>query len=401
MKETLESLEEYATEVIYDRKKGFGAGVLRVFLRGLSGIWCGLVSLRLYLYRERVMREHNLGCLVISIGNITVGGTGKTPVVEMFARALRDAGRNVAILSRGYKSKKSKKLPFKERVKNRLTGKTVMDPPRVVSDGNEVMLDSAVSGDEPYMLASNLDGVVVLVDKDRVKSGGYAIREHGIDTILLDDGLQYLRLRHRLDIILVDSMAPFGTGRLLPRGTLREPETSLKRAHYIFLTKCRPGESNDALIEQIRKYNRTAEIIACRHAPCYLQHVYSEERLPLEALKGIYVGTMSGIATPETFENSLTRLGANVEARRRYTDHHRYTEQEVLTFINQCVDRDLAMIVTTEKDAVRLPEIESSDVPIYYLRVEIEILSGQETWRGCIERICSSQSVEAVNRLFT
>ncbi len=398
MKETLESLEEFATEVIYDRKKGFGAGVLRVFLRLLSGVWGGLVRLRLYFYRERVLREHNLGCLVISIGNITVGGTGKTPVVELFARALRDAGRHVAVLSRGYKSKKP---PFKERLKNRVTGRTVQDPPRVVSDGNEVLLDSELSGDEPYMLASNLDGVVVLVDKDRVKSGGYAIREHGIDTILLDDGLQYMRLRHRLDIILVDSMAPFGTGRLLPRGTLREPATSLKRAHYIFLTKCRLGESNDALIEQIRKYNRTAEIIACRHAPCYLHNVHSDERLPLEALKDIYVGTISGIATPETFENSLTRLGANVEARRRYTDHHRYTEQEVLTFINHCVDRDLAMIVTTEKDAVRLPEIDSRDVPIYYLRVEIEILSGQETWRECIERICSPQSVEAVNRLFT
>ena len=121
----------------------------------------------------------------------------------------------------------------------------------------------------------------------------------------------------------------------------------------------------------------------------------------MEALKDLYVGTMSGIATPETFENSLTRLGANVEARRRYTDHHRYTEQEVVTFINHCVDRDLAMIVTTEKDAVRLPDIESKDVPIYYLRVEIEILSGQETWRECIERICSPKSVEAVNRLFT
>ncbi|MEN9019634.1 MAG: tetraacyldisaccharide 4'-kinase, partial [Verrucomicrobiales bacterium] len=122
MKETLESLEEFATEVIYDRKKGFGAGVLRVFLRLLSGVWGGLVRLRLYLYRERVLREHNLGCLVISIGNITVGGTGKTPVVELFARALRDAGRHVAVLSRGYKSKKP---PFKERLKNRVTGRTV------------------------------------------------------------------------------------------------------------------------------------------------------------------------------------------------------------------------------------------------------------------------------------
>ncbi|MFT4637237.1 MAG: tetraacyldisaccharide 4'-kinase [Verrucomicrobiales bacterium] len=398
MKETLESLEEFATDVIYDRKKGLGADVLRIALRGLSFAWSGIVYLRLYLYRHRVLREHNLGCLVISIGNITVGGTGKTPVVELFARALRDAGRHVAILSRGYKSKRP---PFIERMKSRFTGKSILQPPRVVSDGKNVLLDSSLSGDEPFMLASNLDEVVVLVDKDRVKSVGYAIREHGTDTILLDDGLQYLRLKHSLDIVLVDRNAPFGTGRLLPRGTLREPASSLKRAHYIFITKCRPKESNAELIKQIRKHNRTAEIIECRHAPRYLQNAFTNEKLPLEALKDTYIGTMSGIATPETFENSLTRLGAHVEARRRYTDHHRYTKDEVLTFLNHCVNRDLAMLVTTEKDAVRLPKIDPVEVPIYYLRVEIEILSGEETWRECIERICSPQSVEAANRLFT
>ena len=140
MKETLDSLEEFATDVIYDRKKGFGAGTLRVVLRGLSNVWRVAVSLRLYLYRHRVLREHNLGCLVISIGNITVGGTGKTPVVELFARALRDAGRRVAILSRGYKSKRP---PLKERIRGRVTGETFVAPPRIVSDGEEVLLDSS------------------------------------------------------------------------------------------------------------------------------------------------------------------------------------------------------------------------------------------------------------------
>ncbi len=397
MKEALENLEEYATEVIYDRKRGFGANALRVVLSGFSGLWGSLVQLRLLLYRKRVMREHNLGCLVISIGNLTVGGTGKTPVVEMFARALNHAGRNVAILSRGYKSKRP---PFKQRLRSRFTGETVLQPPRIVSDGKTVLLDSEISGDEPYMLAKNLDGVVVLVDKDRVKSGGWAIREHGIDTILLDDGLQYLRLRHRLDIVLIDRTAPFGTGRLLPRGTLREPASSLRRAHYIFLTKCRPGEDNSALEDEIRHYNQTAQIIACTHAPQYLENVDTGKRLPLSALKDTYIGTMSGIATPETFERSLSRLGAHVEARRRYTDHHRYTEQEYLTFIDYCVDRDLAMIVTTEKDAVRLPKVHSPDVPTYYLRVEIEILSGHETWEECIQRICRPEALEASNRIF-
>ena len=276
-KETLEGLEEYATEVIYDRKQGYSASLLRVLLRGLSGIWSLGVKTRLFLYRKRILREHNLGCLVISIGNITVGGTGKTPVVELFATALRDAGRSVAILSRGYKSERPS---LWQRLKSRVTGKTLILPPRTVSDGRKVLLDSRTSGDEPYMLAANLKGVVVLVDKDRVKAGAWAIRKHATDTLLLDDGLQYLRLKHRLDIVLVDRTAPFGTGHLLPRGTLREPATSLRRAHYIFVTKCARGEPNDDVIKAIRKYNQTAEIIECRHAPRYLQNAFSQERLP-------------------------------------------------------------------------------------------------------------------------
>ena len=398
MKETLEGLEEYAAEVIYDRKQGFSASVLRVVLRGLSSIWNVGVKTRLFLYRKRILREHNLGCLVISIGNITVGGTGKTPVVEMFAKSLSQAGRKVAILSRGYKSERPS---LWKRIKSRITGKTLILPPRTVSDGRKVLLDSRTSGDEPYMLAANLKDVVVLVDKDRVKAGAWAIREHEADTLLLDDGLQYLRLKHRLDIVLVDRTAPFGTGHLLPRGTLREPASSLRRAHYIFVTKCSREVSNDSVIDGIREHNKTAEIIESTHAPQYLQNAFSQERLPLEALQGKHIGTLSGIATPESFEDSLTKLGATIESKRRYTDHHRYREQEVLTFINQSVDRDLAMIVTTEKDAVRLPKITRTDVPIFYLRVEIEILSGEETWKECIERICSPQAVEAVNRVFT
>lgn len=396
MKESLESLEEYATEVIYDRRKGFGAAVLRVFLLGLSGIWTCAVRLRLRLYNQRYMRDYNLGCPVISIGNLTVGGTGKTPVVEMFARALSEAGQKVAILSRGYKSAKP---PLLHRLKSTLTGESLETPPRIVSDGESVLLDSRVAGDEPYMLASNLPGVVVLVDKDRVKAGAWGIRHFGVDTLVLDDGLQYLRLKRRLDVVLVDSNAPFGTGYLLPRGTLREPAAHLRRAHYVFITKCH-HQSNEALIARIKRYNKTAEIIECSHAPRYLQNAFTNERLPLETLRGAYLATMCGIAAPESFEDLLTDLGAIIEARRRFTDHHRYREQEVLSLMNQCVDRDLSMILTTEKDAVRLPKLTRSDVPIFFLRVEIEILSGQDIWKECIHRLCSPKAAETSVRHF-
>src|SRR5438046_5019750 len=211
----LENLEQFGIDVVLERRHGIRASVLRAILYALSFVYDRLVQLRLYLYRKRVLRERALGCLVISIGNLTVGGTGKTPIVEKFARALQAGGRRVAILSRGYK-----RVPRK---RNWLSWfRRDFDPPRVVSDGKSLLLDSLTAGDEPYMLAHNLKDVIVLVDKDRVKSGRFAIDKWQVDTLLLDDGFQYLHLKHRLDMVLVDRQAPFGNEFLLPRGTLRE-----------------------------------------------------------------------------------------------------------------------------------------------------------------------------------
>ncbi|MEQ1843879.1 MAG: tetraacyldisaccharide 4'-kinase, partial [Verrucomicrobiales bacterium] len=230
MRETQEKLEQFVIDVILDRRQGVRAFLMRGFLVCVSKVYEVAVSTRLSLYRNRILRERSLGCLVVSIGNLTLGGTGKTPVVEKFARSLQDGGRRVAILSRGYKSVKQ---PFLKRLLGKIQGKNEIDPPRVVSDGKSLLLDSKTAGDEPYMLAANLKDIPVVVDKDRVKSGKHAIGELNCDTLILDDGLQYLRLRHRLDIVLVDRWAPFGTERLFPRGTLREPPRNLKRASYI------------------------------------------------------------------------------------------------------------------------------------------------------------------------
>jgi len=396
MRRWLENLEQFAIEVILGRRQGVRAVVLRRLLFVLSLVYARLVQLRLFLYRKRILRERALGCLVISIGNLTVGGTGKTPVVEKFARALQVGGRRVAILSRGYKSvaKPSKRSWF-----DRLRG-VAPDPPRIVSDGQSLLLDSRTAGDEPYMLANNLKDVIVLVDKDRVKSGLYAIREMKADTLLLDDGLQYLHLKHRLDIVLIDRQAPFGNELLLPRGTLREPPRNLRRASYIFITKS-TGEPNDELIARIRRYNRTAEIIECAHQPLYLQDVYTGEQLPLGRLTDTYIGSFCGIAAPESFEDGLRKLGARIELAKRFADHHRYSEAELQSFINRCLRRDVDMIVTTEKDAVRFPRLTKPEVPIYFLRVEILILSGHETWEHCVARICQPQPMLSPERFFS
>jgi tetraacyldisaccharide 4'-kinase len=397
MGQAFENLEQFAIDVILERRHGARATVLRGILYLFSLVYERLVQLRLSLYRRRIYRERPLGCLVISIGNLTVGGTGKTPIVEKFARALQAGGRQVAILSRGYKSVPK---PTQRGVLARLRNHSE-EPPRIVSDGKTLLLDSLTAGDEPYMLARNLKDVIVLVDKDRVKSGLFAIDKWKVDTLLLDDGLQYLRLKHRLDVVLVDRQAPFGNEFLLPRGTLREPPRNLRRASYIFITKS-TGASNEELVRRIRRYNRTAEIIECAHRPLYLQHLLTGERLPLERLRDTYVGAISGIAAPESFEAGLIELGAKVNLAKRYIDHHRYTPAEVLSFVNRCVRRDLEMIVTTEKDAVRMPLLSESEmkVPMYFLRVEIEILSGHESWEHCVARICKPQPMLSPERFF-
>jgi tetraacyldisaccharide 4'-kinase len=392
----LEEFEQFAVDVILERRYGKRAVLLRWLLYLLSWIFRGIVQTRLWLYRKRFLRERSPGCLVISIGNLTVGGTGKTPVVEKFARTLQDNGRRVAILSRGYKAKKP---PLLRRLQRRWLGMERRKP-RIVHDGSRLLLDSRFAGDEPFMLAKSLKDVIVLVDKDRVRAALHAVREMKCDTLLLDDGMQYLPLKHRLEICLIDRQAPFGNEFLLPRGTLREPPANLRRASYIFITKS-DGKDNSELIARVRRYNRTAEIIECSHQPLYLQGLYAEERKPLDWLSGKYIGAISGIARPESFEEKLTAMGANLELSKRYADHHRFSEGELHEFVERCARRDLDCIVTTEKDSVRFPyAYENLPVPIYFLRVEIQILTGHESWDSLVSRICRPPAFSMPGRFF-
>ena len=370
--------------MIEGRRKGAGPAVLRVVLHGLSYLFGTVVQVRLWLHLHGVLRPHALGCQVLSVGNLTVGGTGKTPIVEALARELSRRGRKVAILSRGYKKRQP---PLTKRLFDRITGRRAHSGPLVVSDGRRLLLDSESGGDEPFMLASNLPDVAVLVGRDRVKSGQYAIRKLGCDTLILDDGFQYLSLKHRLDIALVDRTNPFGNRRLLPRGILREPVRNIRRAGFIFITKSN-GDGAEDLKRQLRRANPDAEISECRHCPRYLQDAFTRERKPLEFLKGLDIAALSGIAAPKGFEDELARLGARVLYHKRYADHHRYNQQEIIETINKGLSRGAKAVITTEKDAVRFPRVERRDLPIYFLRVEIEMLSGEDAFHEWISRIC-------------
>jgi tetraacyldisaccharide 4'-kinase len=392
LQKKLNSLELYTVDVILGRREDAGATVYGAFLQLLSYLFSGAAQLRLWLYQHRILHDQPLGCLVVVVGNLTVGGTGKTPVVEKFAKALQDRGRKVAILSRGYKSKTP---PFWKKWWFALTHKEE-EPPRIVSDGTQVLLDSEEAGDEPYMLARNLPGVIVLVDKNRVKAGAYAIKKFGCDTLVLDDGFQYLPLKGRLNLLLVDKTNPFGNGHLLPRGVLREPIKHLRRASYVFLTKSN-GQRDTELEALIQEHNPGVDVIECAHRPQYLQRFDAGPgtdtgRVPLTWLKGRRVVAFSGIATPESFEKFLRDLGVMLMARERFLDHYRYAEEDLVELFALAKRTGAECLVTTEKDAVRLPASLTYPLPVYYLRLEIDIIRGAANFDEAVDRICFAQN---------
>lgn len=374
MRRLLDSLEQFAVDVILERRAGKRAGLLRALLLLLSHLYLGIVGMRLFLFRNHILRSHQLGCPVVSIGNLTVGGTGKTPVVEKLARDLSSRGRRIAILSRGYKS-----------VSGRAAHSSGTSC-RVVSEGGAILLDSKNAGDEPFMLAKNLRGVAVVVDKDRVGCGSHAVNRLGCDLLILDDGLQYLKLHRKFDIVLIDREAPFGNEYLLPRGTLREPPSHLQRATHILITKS-DGNDLSELHKRIRLHNRSAPIIECRHRPVELQDLSTGQVYPLEDLRGLRAASLCAIASPESFEQGLRRLGVDLELTQSFADHHRYSKREIERFLKRCARRGITCILTTEKDAVRMPRLLNQEIPIRYLRIEIEIMKGQEEWNRMLDQL--------------
>ncbi|MBP5640993.1 MAG: tetraacyldisaccharide 4'-kinase [Victivallales bacterium] len=392
MSDFLEKTEQYTVDIINGRNKTIWDRVYRVFLFVLSRLYRNIVQLRLSLYSSSVLKQQDPGCIVISVGNLTTGGTGKTPVVELLSRTLAERGRHVAILSRGYRSKE--KRTFWSKLKGMFLGGNDSIPPRVVSDGKKVMLDSEEAGDEPFMLASNLlatdkhSGVSVVVDKDRVKGGSYAIQHMQADTLILDDGFQYLRLRPRLNILLVDSTNPFHNHEMLPCGLLREPIKNIRRANFVFMTKSNGKYYLRHLRSFILRHNPAAAVIECNHVPCYLQNVTTRERLELQELKGKKIAALSAIAVPTSFLNYLTQLGGEIVYSKHFVDHHRYKKPEIEEFFRKANKHGAEIIVTTEKDAVRLPSLPEGNLPVYFLRIAIKILKGHEEFEKCITQIC-------------
>ena len=377
------AIEQRWKEIVSGKRNDRFARLTRGALSTVSKIFGAAVKGRTRMYEHGIIKRSWPGCFVISIGNITVGGTGKTPITETFARELTKGGRKVAIVSRGYKSKSPS-------LKWRRKHKQLYPTTRVVHDGKNLLLGARMSGDEPYMLARNLKDVVVIVDPDRVRGSRYAISHFGVDTIILDDGMQHVRLQRQVDVVLIDATCPFGYEKLLPAGLLREPLSELRRATHIIITKSK-GVNIEPIKEVIRKYNKAAEIMSCYYEPISLINLHTEEEVSIDVLKNSNVFVMTGIAQPDGFSNLLGELGAIVQRVYTYPDHHRFKREEIEHVYRRAKNWHADAIIITEKDSVRFSKQAGSKIrqcPVYYLKIDIKIQSGERSFSDCIMNIC-------------
>ncbi len=340
-------------------KTGLAGRVARGILWPFSWLYGWVGRIRLLLYRRGWLKQERLTARVVSVGNVTVGGTGKTPLIVYLAGKLKERNRKVAILTRGYKRE------------NREMVELTAD--------NRATLDWQDVGDEPYLLAGRLSDVPVMVGKNRAVSGKRAIERYGSEILLLDDGFQHLKVFRDLDIVVIDSADPFGNGRLLPAGILREPMNSLRRADVFVLTKTDQTSDTDELIRILKAHNPRAPVVESVHRVSGMVELLEGSPVSPRDVEGKDVLLFSGIGNPRSFEKTVEQLNVNILGHRIFPDHFAYRRQDAESLILQAQSLGAGIIVTTEKDSVRIPLIKRPGISFYVLKIDLEITGTEES----------------------
>ncbi len=372
-----EALQIYLYKLVHGEKPGILAVVLLGVLHAFSLIYGLGVLMKLRLYQYKILKQHKLPCRVISLGNITVGGTGKTPTAQRLAAIIHGMGYRVVILNRGYRAAWQGQVGL-------------------VSDGRKIYMTVTEAGDEAYLLAKSLPGVPVVIGKNRILTGEYAVKHLHADVIILDDGYQHWQLARDLDIVLIDTLNVFGNHFLLPRGTLREPLDNLNRAQAFLLTKVDQSTNNarDAIRSTLVQYNPQALVVESIHSPrCFveIEQWYKSVRcidISLETILDQKVMAFSAIGNPSSFEQTIADIGAKVVDSMRYPDHHDYTMAEMQSVMQKAVDKGAKALITTEKDAVKIPaEFIHSErpLPVYVLCIKVHFTDGYQEFMAMIK----------------
>jgi tetraacyldisaccharide 4'-kinase len=347
---------------IHERK---GFTPLTAFLAPLSSVYGIAVRLRVKLYPEA--KRKSLPGFVVSIGNLTVGGTGKTPAAIMIAEWAEDQGYQPAILSKGYGGKRQKEV-------------------LEVSDVNNVLAGAAESGDEPYLMAKRLPGVPVIISRQRHHAGVLAHEKYGTNFFILDDGFQHIVLRRNLDLALIDSTTAFGNEHLLPWGPLREPIEHLGRADAFILTRVddRIGKGSTALLELLKKFPEKPLFLS-RHVPEKIFFPDGNKVYNADFLKGKRIAAFAGIARPAVFKKTLADLGAEVASFTAFRDHHVLTSRETAHLVEEKKRVGADCLVTTEKDWARLENVVKEYPGLAYLSIRLVITEGAEIFFGMLK----------------
>jgi tetraacyldisaccharide 4'-kinase len=334
--------------------------ILWPILLALSFFYLLTVYFIRFLYEKNILRSYRSAAKVISVGNITLGGSGKTPMAEYLALQLCPRGHRAAILLRGYKKPKK--------------------------DEGLGLPDYYILGDEASMLKGSLkENAVVISDKNRVEAARQIDEDGRIDTIILDDGFQHWRLKRDLDIVVIDSTNPFANGCVLPLGPLREGPASLARAHIICLSRVNevPIAAVRQLESRIRKFNHAALFIKAVHEPEFLYSVVSGSKVELDNLRGKKAGLLCAIANPASFLAAVQLCGAEVVSKNFFDDHHEYSAQDLEGVIRKSLDAGVQAIVTTQKDVVRFANWlrrEKPGIDIFVLKISLKIVEGESAF---------------------
>jgi len=367
----------YLHNLVQDKKQGFIAIAIK-FLLLIGSFFYGLIVRVLILFHS--ISPRRLDCRVISVGNITWGGTGKTALVEFIARYLKQKEHKIAILSRGYKKPDTRyPLPL---------------PAACLPDrqGRQGVTRYETMGDEPYMLSKRLSDVPIIVDGDRIRAAKRAIRDYAVDTVILDDGFQQWKIKKDLEIVAIDANCPFGNKQMIPRGILREPLSSLRRADAFILTKTNLAANTSDIKDFLNKINSKAIILESIHKPAGFYRIDNpEELLSLDILKGKTATLFSGIGDPGSFESLIKNLGLNIGSSFIFPDHYQYRKEDLDNIVKYSQDKNIEAIITTEKDAVRIYELraKSKSLEIFVLRIELIITKDEERFYNRLLRLYS------------
>ena len=346
-----------------------------VVTAGLSALSIGYraaLALREAAYRIHILGTGSLACPVISVGNITLGGSGKTPVAEFAARTLHQLGAYPAVVSRGY---------------GRLTRGV-----HVVADRDGVRLAAREAGDEPRLLAEHLPGVPVVVGENRLAAARVAAEQCGATVIVLDDGFQHRTLAKDLEIVVVNGRAPWGNARLFPRGMLREPLSALGRADVVVVTNPPGAAEVDQIAEAIRRHNARAPILSAVYEVVQAYDLDSGRALEPGALAGRRLLAFAGLGTPQGFADTLAAAGVRAPALVEFPDHHWYVADDVAGLARQAITIGAQGLITTEKDAVRLRGLPAPSVPLWVLSVRLKLTVGGDLWLQALERALGRDS---------